>query len=331
LSYRTQHGPVLITGGAGFAGTYLADYLTKSGRPVHVIDRDRVAAYGENWNGTVVDRHVVDLINAKKLRTVLKKILPVEIYHLAGRANVKHSWHDESETYTANVIGAVNLMCAVRDIGLTCNMLIVSSGEVYGLVPEAEQPIFEQKTPAPRSPYAASKYCQEIACLQLARSIKGKTVVVRPFNHIGPGQRLGFVTADFGFQIARIENNLQEPVIHVGNLDARRDFTDVRDTVEGYVKALNFGQHADVINVSSGQAWSVKDILDTFVSRSTADITVRVDPARFRPADVPLLQGSYAYLNQISGWSPRHAVSDTLGNILDYWRERVLRSDVTRS
>lgn len=331
MSYRTQQDTVLITGGAGFAGSYLVDCLTKSGRQVHILDRDRVAAYGENWNGTVVDRHVVDLINAKKLRTLLKKIQPAEIYHLAGRANVKHSWHDESETYTANVIGAVNLMCAVRDIGLTCNILIVSSGEVYGLVPEPDQPIHEQRIPAPRSPYAASKFCQEIACMQLARSIKGKMVVVRPFNHIGPGQRLGFVTADFAYQIARIEQNLQEPVIHVGNLDARRDFTDVRDTVEGYVKALQHGQNADVMNVSSAQAWSVKDILDVFVSRSTADITVRVDPARFRPADIPLLQGSYAYLNRVSGWRPGYAIPDTLGDILDYWRDRVLRTEVTRS
>ncbi len=331
MSSRIPQGPVLITGGAGFAGSYLVESLIKSGRIVHILDRERVAAYGENWDRAGIERHVVDLTNAKRLRNILKKIQPRDIFHLAGRANVKHSWHGEAETYMANVIGAVNLLCAVRDIDLACNILIISSGEVYGLVSEEDQPISERRMPEPRSPYAASKLCQEIACLQLARTIKGKMVVVRPFNHIGPGQRLGFVTADFAYQIARIENNLQEPIILVGNLDARRDFTDVRDTVEGYVSALRFGQNADIINVSSGQAWSVKEILDTLLSRSKVNITVRVDPALFRPADVPLLQGDSTYLNQISGWVPQYTISETLGDILDYWRDRVLRFEVKRS
>ena len=329
MSSRIHQGPVLITGGAGFAGSYLVESLIKSGRTVHILDRERVAAYGESWDRAVVERHVVDLVNAKKLRSIIKKVKPTDIFHLAGRANVKHSWHGEAETYMANVIGAVNLMCAVRDTGLTSNVLIISSGEVYGLVSEVDQPIHEDRVPEPRSPYAASKYCQEIACLQLARTIKGKMVIVRPFNHIGPGQRLGFVTADFAYQIAQIENDLQKPIILVGNLDARRDFSDVRDTVDGYISALQFGKNSDIINVSSGNAWSIKEILDTLLSRCKVNITVRVDPDLFRPADIPLLEGNSDYLRQISDWTPRYSLSDTLGDILDYWRNRVFQSEVS--
>jgi GDP-4-dehydro-6-deoxy-D-mannose reductase len=331
LSRRHQQIPVLITGGAGFAGRYLANYLKDLDRIVYVFDRNRLAGYGEDWKSTVEEQYVIDLTQPKDLRETLKRIRPAEIYHLAGRANVKHSWYGESETYLTNVIGAVNLMCAVRDTGLNSDLLIVSSGEVYGLVPEHDQPITEKQQPMPGSPYAASKLCQEIAVLQLARSMKGKTVVVRPFNHIGPGQRLGFVTADFACQIARIEQEKQNPVIQVGNLDARRDFTDVRDIVEGYVKALQFGKNQDVINLCSNKVWSVKEILDHLISISRAEISMRIDPDRFRPADIHLLQGNHDYITRLSQWSPKRNLANTLKEILDYWRNQVSRERSSRS
>lgn len=331
MKSKISGNKALITGGIGFAGRYLTDYLQSNGRQVHILDRNRIAARGEDWEHADAQMHLIDLANPMGLRELLKEIEPTEIYHLAGRANVKNSWQGEAETYLANVIGAINLLCAVRDAELNCGTLIISSGEVYGQVPETSQPITEFQAVAPRSPYAASKYCQEIACLQIAGSLPGKTVVVRPFNHIGPGQRLGFVTADFAYQIARIENNIQPPVIRVGNLDARRDFTDVRDTVEGYVKALEKGREGDVINVCSGRAWSIREILDQLTSMSRAPIVVETDTDRFRPADIPLLKGSHEYLTRISGWQPRHSIENTLHEILDYWRHRVTRMDATDS
>lgn len=331
MSYSESKGTALITGGVGFAGRYLTDCLQANGREVHVLDLNRVAARGEDWERSDVPIHLVDLTHPQGLREILKDIKPSEIYHLAGRANVKSSWQGEAETYTANVIGAVNLLCAVRDSDLPSDILIISSGEVYGLVPEADQPIVEKQPAAPRSPYAASKLCQEIACLQIARTLRGKTVIVRPFNHIGPGQRMGFVTADFACQIALIERSMQEPVIHVGNLDACRDFTDVRDTVNGYMKALQSGRSGEIINVCSGQAWSIRRILDSLISLSSKEISVTVDIERFRPADIPLLSGSHESLSRLSGWRPQRAIEDTLAEILDYWRQRVLTSDMTLS
>ncbi|HPQ40925.1 MAG TPA: GDP-mannose 4,6-dehydratase [bacterium] len=313
---------VLITGGSGFAGRHLIAALTETGAEVHVLDRTRIAARGEAWLSTGIQTHLTDLTHPDGLRELIGRIRPDDIYHLAGRANVKHSWHGETETYTVNVIGAVNLLCAVRDTGLGSRILIVSSGEVYGNVPESEQPITETTQPRPRSPYAASKYCQEIAALQLAQTMKGKVVIARPFNHIGPGQRLGFVTADFAYQVARIEQGLQEPVIQVGNLDARRDFTDVRDTVSGYIHALEHGTPGDVINVCSSRTCRIRDFLDFFMGRSTAEISVKIDPDRFRPADVPILQGSHRYLTEISGWAPQRTIEDTLDEILQYWRSQ---------
>ncbi|MBN1295356.1 GDP-mannose 4,6-dehydratase [bacterium] len=320
---------ILITGGTGFAGRHLIKALEKPGRVIHVIDRTRIAARGEYWADAGMQLHMMDLTHPEGLRELVGRIRPTRVFHLAGRANVKHSWHGESETYTANVIGAVNLLCALRDTDCEADTLIVSSGEVYGWVSEDDQPIDETRMPSPRSPYAASKYCQEIACLQIARSLKGKVVVVRPFNHIGPGQRLGFVTADFANQVARIENGRQLPVIRVGNLESRRDFTDVRDTVAGYIEALACGQPGDVINVCSGHAFRIQDFLDYFLEKSRCRITVEVDPNRFRPADVPLLTGNPARLERISGWAARRSITDTLDEILDYWRFHVDDTDTT--
>ncbi|MCD4653869.1 GDP-mannose 4,6-dehydratase [bacterium] len=320
--------PILITGGTGFAGRHLITALQKSDCSIHTIDCTRIAAPGENWQKNKVTNHLIDLTHPEGLLDLIKKIRPREIYHLAGRANVKHSWHGEGDTYRVNVIGAVNLMTAIRDADLDTDVLIISSGEVYGLVTKNEQPITESRLPVPRSPYAASKYCQEIACSQIARTLKGKVVIVRPFNHIGPGQRLGFVTADFANQIAQIEKGLQKPVIRVGNLEAQRDFTDVRDTVNGYIHALHSGQSGDIINVCSSRSYKIMEFLKYFLNQSTIDIEVEVNSDCFRPADIPLLQGSHQYLTDISGWQPETDIFETLLQILNYWRGQAFAAEL---
>lgn len=314
---------ILITGGSGFAGQHLVRALQADECQIHVMDRNRVSAQGESRQREAVTYHLLDLEHPDRLRELVGEIQPDEIYHLAGRANVKHSWFGEAETYKTNVIGAINLMAAVRDAQLESNILIVSSGEIYGLVPRQQQPISEQRHPVPRSPYAASKYCQEIACIQMARSMKGKVVIARPFNHIGPGQRLGFVTADFACQVAKIEKHQQEPVIRVGNLESYRDFSDVRDTVRGYICALRSGKNTDIINVCSEKSYRIKDFLEYFLSQSPLDISVEIDQDRFRPVDIPELRGSKEYLNRISGWTPTYDIFSTLAEILEYWRDQI--------
>jgi len=314
---------ILVTGGSGFAGQHLIEMLSKEPCDIHVIDRTRIAACGENRKTIKITNHLIDLEQPERLRECIRKINPQEVYHLAGRANVKSSWFGEAETYKTNVIGAINLLTALRDTAQEADTLVISSGEVYGLVPDNQQPITESRLPAPRSPYAASKYCQEIACSQIAHSLNGKVVIARPFNHIGPGQRLGFVTADFACQVAKIENGQQEPVIRVGNLNAQRDFSDVRDTVNGYINALRNGETGQVINVSSAKSGRVKDFLAFFLSQSSKSISIEIDKERFRPVDVPMLTGSHDLLTRISGWKPERDILDTLREILDYWRHHV--------
>jgi len=264
--------------------------------------------------------HRVDFTAPRGLAQLLEEIHPDEIYHLAGIANVKHSWEGEAITFKVNVLGAVNLIAAVRHAKLDADILIVGSGEVYGDVPEAYQPIPETYQVSPGSPYAASKLCQEVAVRQMAQHIRGKVVFVRPFNHIGIGQNPSFVAPDFARQVARIEQQKHMPKIRVGNLTAFRDFTDVRDTVEGYVRALRQGNELAIYNVSSGIAMQIQSILDYFLSQSPVKIEVVIDKDKFRPADVQKLCGANECLRNDTGWNPERRIEDTLSAILDYWR-----------
>ena len=312
---------VLITGGSGFAGRNLADLLASKGHSVHLLDKvGTLPGNLKHKYGKSITVHRVDITAPRGLPRLLDTINPEEIYHLAGIANVKHSWEGEAITYRVNVIGAVQLLSAIKHTNLASNILIVGSGEVYGYVDEKDQPILETHPTHPGSPYAASKLCQEIAVKQMSAHIKGKVVFVRPFNHIGPGQHPSFVAPDFARQVARIERGQQEPVIRVGNLSAYRDFSDVRDTVSGYVMALRHGKNLGIYNVSSQQTIAIQNILDSLLSLSEHKITVKVDPNKFRPADVPKLCGSSELLRKISGWTVKKDINQTLIDILEYWR-----------
>ncbi len=315
-------GPVLITGGSGFAGRHLAERVLEEGRIVHLMDKAGSIPPNLSRFSGQIQMHRVDLTAPGRLAQLLEEIQPDEVYHLAGIANVKHSWEGESLTYQVNVIGAVNLLSSIRNASLETNILIVGSGEVYGDVAIRNQPIHEYQELNPRSPYAASKVCQEVAARQLANHLKGKMVFVRPFNHIGPGQAPSFVASDFARQIARIERKVQEPAIHVGNLSAQRDFSDVRDTVDAYTRALRFGKHLSVYNVSSGKALPIQFILDWLLKLTPEPIQILVDTDRFRPADVPYLCGSYEQLHKDTGWQPARSITETLLEILEYWRTR---------
>ena len=318
----THSRTVAVTGGCGFAGRYLVRQLIAEGARVVILDK-AISLPSEllPWADSI-RLHRMDLTAPTGLAQVLESSMPQEIYHLAGIANVKHSWEGEGLTYKVNLIGTVNLLSVLKSIQAPTDVLIVGSGEVYGLVPESEQPISEDRIPDPRSPYAASKLCQEIAAIQMSNHLQGKVVFVRPFNHIGAGQHPSFVTSDFARQVARIERGEMEPVIRVGNLMTHRDFTDVRDTVEAYILALRRGESRAVYNVCSGHTLRIDHILEYFTSRSRRAIEVQVDPDKFRPADIPMLCGSCERLKRITGWMPRRPVELTLQEILDHWRNR---------
>ncbi len=314
--------PVIITGGAGFAGQYLAALLAEEDRPVHLFDKTGSLPAQLEHRSRLISIHRMDLTAPRGLAGLLEQIDPAEIYHLAGIANVRQSWEGEALTFKVNVIGAVNLLAAVKNAGIAPAVLMVGSGEIYGLIDPALQPITENQPPDPRSPYSASKLCQEIVTRQMANHLKSKIVMVRPFNHIGPGQHPGFVTSDFARQIARIERGEQPPEMYVGNLSTHRDFTDVRDTVRAYVQALRQGEHRAVYNVCSGKTLEIRYILDWYLDHSRVNISVRIDKDKFRPADVPYLCGSPALLKKTTGWEPRFDINATLASILDHWRAR---------
>jgi GDP-4-dehydro-6-deoxy-D-mannose reductase len=289
---------VLITGVTGFVGSHLADHLLAlGGYEVHGLKRCRM-------------RELVDAVR------------PDWIFHLAAQSYVPASWREPDATLTCNIRGQVNLFEAVLAAGLSCRIQIAGSSEEYGLVGPDEVPITEDNPLRPLSPYAVSKVTQDMLAWQYHRSHGLDVVRTRGFNHTGPRRGEVFVASDFARQVARIEAGLQEPVIRVGNLEASRDFTDVRDMVRAYRLALESGVGGEVYNICSGTAITIRDMLDRLLALSPARIGVEQDPERMRPSDVMILLGSAARFRAVTGWSPEIPFARTLADLLDYWRAR---------
>jgi GDP-4-dehydro-6-deoxy-D-mannose reductase len=222
-----------------------------------------------------------------------------------------------------NIIGTVNLFEALRQLDLDCRVQVAGSSEEYGLQFEHELPIKETNPLRPLSPYAVSKVAQDLLGWQYHRSYGMFIVRTRAFNHSGPRRGEVFVDSGFAWQIARIEAGLQEPVIYVGNLEAKRDFTDVRDIVQAYWLALEKGEPGEVYNIATGKAWSVQEVLNMLLGMTKVQVEIRQDPARMRPSDVPVLIGDSTKFRQRTGWQPKIPYEQTLRDMLDYWRSRV--------
>lgn len=349
---------VLITGITGFAGSHLAEYLLARG-DVEVFgtmrwrsrldNLDQISAQGKLHtmeDTPIADadrlaRHLVagsvnvlqcDLMDPWGTRNVIGAICPDRIFHLAAQSFVPVSWHEPAQTLQTNVVCQVNLFEAIRAAGLDPIVHIAGSSEQYGLVHENEVPIRESNPLRPLSPYAVSKVAQEMLAHQYFRSYGLRSVVTRAFNHTGPRRGHVLVTSSFAKQIAEIEAGLREPVLEVGDLTSKRDWTDVRDTVRAYWLALDGGCAAgETYNVGSGKAMAVREMLDILLGLSSADIEVRSDPARFRPSDVRLLWGDASKFRDATGWSPEIPFEQTMADLLDYWRQRVRQSLGARS
>ena len=306
----------LITGATGFAGSHLAELCSRSGWDVHGTslgssDRRPVEAM------TV---HTVDLGEAGAFGRLVSSILPDRIFHLAGQASVASAWADPAATLIGNILTTQRVLEAAHAHVPEARLLIVSSGEVYGRPPLDVQPLGEGQPLRPSDPYAVSKVSVEYLALQHVLSFGMHVVRVRPFNHIGPRQRRGFVVADFAAQLAAIERGEQPPVLRVGNLNAARDFTDVRDTVRGYLMALEDGLPGEVYNVCSGRAVQVADLLGRLLAACAVPVEVVADPAKQRPSDTPVLTGSAEALRLQTGWEARIPLDQTLADTLAFWR-----------
>jgi GDP-4-dehydro-6-deoxy-D-mannose reductase len=245
------------------------------------------------------------------------------VYHLAAQSYVPMSWVAPAETLTTNVIGQTNLFEAVRAVGCATRMQIACSSEEYGMVLPEEAPIKETNPLRPLSPYGVSKVAQDLMGYQYHESYGMHIVRTRGFNHTGPRRGEVFVTSNFAHQIAEIEKGNKPPVIHVGNLEAVRDFTDVRDTVVGYYLALEKGKPGEVYNVATGKGHKIHEMLDALLSFSKVKISTEQDPKRMRPSDVELLIGDSTRLRAETGWKPKYEFTQTMKDLLEYWRARV--------
>jgi GDP-4-dehydro-6-deoxy-D-mannose reductase len=313
----------LITGITGFAGSHLAEYLLSRGDcEVHGTMRWRSRMENITQLGNRITTHVCDMRDATSMYELIRDLKPDRIYHLAAQSFVPMSWVAPAETFTTNVIGQTNIFEAIRAVGCPTRVQIACSSEEYGLVLPEETPIKESNPLRPLSPYAVSKVAQDLMGYQYHQSYGLHAVRTRGFNHTGPRRGDVFVTSNFARQIVDVEKGRQAPVIHVGNLEAVRDFTDVRDTAVAYYLALEKGKPGDVYNVATGKGYKIREMLDILLSFSTVKIETRQDPKRMRPSDVELLLGDATKLRTETGWEPRYKFEQTMKDLLDYWRAK---------
>ena len=314
---------VLITGVTGFVGSHLAEYALSKGAEVWGSIRWR----SDTGNIAHIKDEIrlveCDLRDLTSVNQLISESKPDYIFHLAAQSFVLTSWHAPHETLTTNIIGQLNILEALRFGDKEAKLQIAGSSEEYGMVYENEVPIKETNPLRPLSPYGVSKVAQDLLAYQYAKSYGLKIVRTRAFNHSGPRRGDVFVESDFAKQIVQIEAGKKEPVISVGNLEAKRDFTDVRDTVKGYWLALEKGELGEVYNICSGKAWSIRELLDMLLSMTGVKVTVKKDPKRERPSDVPILLGDYSKFNEKTGWKPEIPFEKTLDDILNYWRSRI--------
>jgi len=313
----------LITGIAGFAGSHLADYLLSRGDlalhgivlPNHPMPnlahcRDRLSL------------HSADMAQYTSVLEAVATARPDLVFHLAARASVAGAWQDPQTTLVDNTIIQLNLLRAIIELGLAPRILIVCSADEYGHVAPEELPITEDTPLRPGNPYAVSKITQDYLGYQYHLSHGLDLVRVRPFNHIGPRQNPGFVVPDFAAQIARIEAGQQEPVVRVGNLAARRDFTDVRDMVRAYWLALERGRSGAVYNVGSSQSHAVREVLELLLAEARVPICVDHDPERMRPSDTPEIVSDCTRFREETGWEPTFSFPASILDVLQDWRQR---------
>lgn len=292
-----------VTGAKGFVGTWLSDHLRACG--------DEVLLPPDGF----------DLTNAEVVRRSVLEAQPDCVYHLGARSHVGESWKDPAETFAVNATGTLNLLDAALACNTTPTVLVVSSSEVYGTADAGEMPLAENAQLRPVTPYAASKVAAEFLGLQAYLGTKLPVIVSRSFNHVGPGQRENFVVSAFAKRIVDAEAEGRD-VLKVGNLEARRDFTDVRDVVRAYRILVEQGTPGEIYNVCSNSDISIGEIAEKLLALSGTEARLEVDPQLLRPVELPVLRGDNSKIMDSVGWKPEISIEQTLRDTLDYWHEQ---------
>jgi len=309
-------GTTLITGATGFVGSHLLERLAGSaplvgwhrpgGRPPAPV--------------TAVDWQAVNMLDRGRVLAAVDEARATRIYHLAGAPHVGASWQTVVAHLEINALGTHHLLEAVRVLDRPCRVLVVTSAQIYQA---GDEPISENSPCVPNNPYGLSKLAADDLAVRAATEDGLDVAIARPFNHAGPRQSAEYVVSSFTRQIARIEAGLAPPAIQVGNLEARRDLTDVRDVIAAYERMMEAAPCGRPYNICSGRAWRIADLLDELLHLSSVRVTVEIDESRLRPSDTPVIQGDATRIRTELGWTPRIKVEETLRDTLDWWRQQV--------
>jgi GDP-4-dehydro-6-deoxy-D-mannose reductase len=309
---------VFITGATGFAGRHL----------INALPSPEFAVYGSSFplppHPSEKNIFFLDLRSERDVFEVIRVVQPQWIFHLAAVSNVSHSWERRRETMETNVMGTFYLFEAAKKFVPDVRILYVSSSDVYGFIPKGENPVekaFSEEDPFHLvNPYALSKVAGELLGGFYSEIENLDVVIARPFPHTGPGQSPDFVCSDWARQVIQIERGAQEPVMRVGNLDIKRDFTDVRDTLRAYILLMQKGRRGEVYNICRGEGVSLRKILEMLLASSSKSVMVEQDPAKMRKADIPFLVGDNRKIKKETSWKPQIQLEETLLELLDYWR-----------
>ena len=323
VARRTSGGPAgspLVTGATGFAGGHLLEALLETEPHVFAWGNPSGRAVPPDSPARRVTWSAVDVTDRQQVAKELAGARPSAVFHCAGIADVQSAWSDSSRALRVNAMGTHAVLAGLEQAGLDVPVVVTGSALVYRPSPE---PLTEASPLGPANPYGVSKLAQEMIA---RRGAVGRIIVARPFNHAGPRQSDAYVTSSFARQIAEAEAGLREPLLRVGNLDARRDITDVRDTVRAYRLLAESGAPRRPYNVCRGEAYRVGDLLESLVRRSQIPIAVELDPARLRPSDNPVVLGSAERIRADTGWEPRIGIEETLTDLLEFWRAAIRRA-----
>ncbi|MEG0592997.1 MAG: GDP-mannose 4,6-dehydratase [Coprobacillus sp.] len=314
---ENEIGSILILGAAGFVGGYLIKECKKQGYEVYATKLEH-----EEIHIACDQIYNLNLLDKENIHDVLHTAKPKSIVNLSAQSSVGLSWKNPQLTIDVNIKGVVNLLESVKEYDKNTKILLISSSEEYGKQSESECYITEEHPTNPSNPYAVTKACQTMFSKLYNESYDMNIITMRAFNHIGPGQNMGFVVPDFCQQIVDIEIGKKAPKIIVGNLSACRDFTDVRDIVKGYLKVLEKGKRNTIYNIGSGKAVSIESILKQLLSFSRKTIEIEIDSEKFRPNDVKIIEANIDKIRNDTGYQPEISLSSTLQETLNYFRKK---------